>query len=134
VSPTLSVVVPVYNEAPHLAQTIEGIVGALQQTDFDAELVLVDDGSTVLSAATMLSLAPAACALAGIVLLVLGGGVLFELGVGFVAAYGVVLAASTGLAALRFRSLRVGLLAAPALIATQAAYVAGFARGIATRR
>jgi glycosyltransferase involved in cell wall biosynthesis len=50
VSPTLSVVVPVYNEAPHLAQTIDGIVGALQQTDFDAELVLVDDGSTDQSA------------------------------------------------------------------------------------
>jgi glycosyltransferase involved in cell wall biosynthesis len=89
---------------------------------------------TSLSAATMLSLAPAACALVGVLLLVLGGGVLFELGVGLVAAYGVVLAASTALAALRFRSLRVGLLAAPALIATQAAYVAGFARGIATRR
>lgn len=49
-SATLSVVVPVYNEAPHLAQTIDGIVGALEQTDFDAELVLVDDGSTDRSA------------------------------------------------------------------------------------
>ncbi len=45
-SPTLSVVVPVYNEAPHLAQTIDGIVEAVQQTDFDADLVVVDDGST----------------------------------------------------------------------------------------
>jgi glycosyltransferase involved in cell wall biosynthesis len=89
---------------------------------------------TSLSAATLLSLAPVACALAGALLLVFGRGALRDLGVGLLAAYVVILAVSTGLAALRFRSLLVGLLAAPALIATQATYVAGFARGIATRR
>jgi glycosyltransferase involved in cell wall biosynthesis len=46
VSPSLSVVVPVFNEAPHLAKTIDRIVGAIERTDFDAELVIVDDGST----------------------------------------------------------------------------------------
>jgi glycosyltransferase involved in cell wall biosynthesis len=50
VTSTLSIVVPVYNEAPHLARTIDSIVEAIQQTDFDAELVLVDDGSTDRSA------------------------------------------------------------------------------------
>jgi hypothetical protein len=33
----------------------------------------------------------------------------------------------------RFRSPRVGVLAAPALVATQAAYVAGFVRGLLRR-
>lgn len=89
---------------------------------------------TSLSAATMLSLAPAACALVGVLLLGVSSGTERELGVGLVAGYVLVVATSTALAALRFHSLRVGLLAAPALIATQAAYVAGFARGIATRR
>jgi glycosyltransferase involved in cell wall biosynthesis len=46
VTRTLSVVVPAYNEAPHLARTIDSLVEAIQQTDFDAELVVVDDGST----------------------------------------------------------------------------------------
>jgi glycosyltransferase involved in cell wall biosynthesis len=87
-----------------------------------------------LSAATMLSLAPAACALSGVLFLALGRGVVRDLGAGLVAAYVVVVLGSTAFAALRFRSLRVGLLAAPALIATQAAYIAGFVRGIASRR
>jgi hypothetical protein len=41
--------------------------------------------------------------------------------------------ASSTFAALRFRSARVGLLAAPALVATQGAYVAGFLHGVARR-
>jgi len=45
-SATLSVVMPVYNEAAHLPATIEALIVALAKTDFDAELVLVDDGST----------------------------------------------------------------------------------------
>jgi glycosyltransferase involved in cell wall biosynthesis len=49
-TPSLSVVVPVYNEAPHLADTVDGLVEALKRSDFDAELVLVDDGSTDQSA------------------------------------------------------------------------------------
>jgi glycosyltransferase involved in cell wall biosynthesis len=46
VSPELSVVMPVYNEAPDLAATIDALVAAVQESRFDAELVLVDDGST----------------------------------------------------------------------------------------
>jgi hypothetical protein len=38
------------------------------------------------------------------------------------------------LGALRFHSLAVGLLAAPALLATQLAYVSGFVRGLFHRR
>ncbi len=38
--------------------------------------------------------------------------------------------ASAALAALRFQSLRVGLLAVPALVLTQAAYLGGFVRGL----
>jgi glycosyltransferase involved in cell wall biosynthesis len=45
-SPTLSVVVPVYNEAPHLGETIDEVVEAVRRSDFDADLVVVDDGST----------------------------------------------------------------------------------------
>jgi glycosyltransferase involved in cell wall biosynthesis len=45
-TPTLSVVMPVFNEAEHLPATIDALVAALAETDFDAELVLVDDGST----------------------------------------------------------------------------------------
>jgi glycosyltransferase involved in cell wall biosynthesis len=42
----LSVVMPVYNEAPHLAATIEALVEAVERSGFDAEFVVVDDGST----------------------------------------------------------------------------------------
>lgn len=42
----LSVVMPVWNEAPHLPATIDALVEALGRSKFDAELVLVDDGST----------------------------------------------------------------------------------------
>ena len=44
--PTLSVVVPTFNEAPHLPATIEALVEAVSRSGFEAELVLVDDGST----------------------------------------------------------------------------------------
>jgi glycosyltransferase involved in cell wall biosynthesis len=43
---SLSVVMPVLNEEAHLAATIEALVVALDGSDFDADLVLVDDGST----------------------------------------------------------------------------------------
>ena len=49
-SRTLSVVMPVHNEALHLAETIDSLLQALAPSDFDAELVLVDDGSTDASA------------------------------------------------------------------------------------
>jgi len=45
-TPTLSVVIPVFNEAPHLAPTIDALLEALDRSGFDAELVVVDDGST----------------------------------------------------------------------------------------
>jgi glycosyltransferase involved in cell wall biosynthesis len=43
---SLTVVMPVFNEASHLAGTIDALVAALDGSGFDAELVLVDDGST----------------------------------------------------------------------------------------
>ncbi len=49
-SMTLSVVMPVHDEGPHLPATIEALVGAVERSGFDAELVLVDDGSTDASA------------------------------------------------------------------------------------
>jgi glycosyltransferase involved in cell wall biosynthesis len=45
-STSLSVVMPVYNEAAHLSETIEALVAAVESSDFHTELVLVDDGST----------------------------------------------------------------------------------------
>jgi len=45
-SPTLSVVIPVHNEAAHIGATIDALVAALEADGFEAELVLVDDGST----------------------------------------------------------------------------------------
>ena len=48
---SLSVVMPVFNEASHLPATIEALVAALAGDGFDAELVLVDDGSSDGSAA-----------------------------------------------------------------------------------
>jgi glycosyltransferase involved in cell wall biosynthesis len=43
---SLSVVMPVFNEAPHLPDTIEALACALAGSGFDAELLVVDDGST----------------------------------------------------------------------------------------
>jgi glycosyltransferase involved in cell wall biosynthesis len=45
-APTLSVVIPVRDEAAHLPATIEALIQALDGSGFDAELVVVDDGST----------------------------------------------------------------------------------------
>jgi glycosyltransferase involved in cell wall biosynthesis len=45
-TPTLSVVMPVHNEAAHLLETIEALDAAIERSDFEAELILVDDGST----------------------------------------------------------------------------------------
>jgi glycosyltransferase involved in cell wall biosynthesis len=84
---------------------------------------------TTLSVATALSLLPAACAVAGLVLLFAAGGVARDAGAVLVLAYAACVAGSALLAATRFRSLRAGLLVAPALVATQAVYVAGFVRG-----
>jgi glycosyltransferase involved in cell wall biosynthesis len=45
-SESLSVVIPVYNEAEHLPATIAALVDAIDRSAFDAELIVVDDGST----------------------------------------------------------------------------------------
>jgi glycosyltransferase involved in cell wall biosynthesis len=82
-----------------------------------------------LSAATALSLLPAACAVVGLVLLFAAGGIARDGGVVLVLAYAACVVGSAVLAATRFRSLRAGLLVAPALVATQAVYVAGFVGG-----
>jgi glycosyltransferase involved in cell wall biosynthesis len=86
-----------------------------------------------LSPETTLSLLPAACALGGVFLLAAGSEDTRTAGLVLVGVYGAALVGSGLLAALRFRSLTVGLLAAPALALTQTTYVAGFARGLALR-
>ena len=45
-SPSLSVVIPVHNEAGHLTATIRALLAALDESGFDAELLVVDDGSS----------------------------------------------------------------------------------------
>jgi hypothetical protein len=87
-----------------------------------------------LSVATMLSLLPAACALVGAGLALAGRGVTQDVGIGLLAGYVALILSSALLAAVRFRSLTVGLLAAPALIATHAAYVGGFVQGLLRSR
>jgi glycosyltransferase involved in cell wall biosynthesis len=80
------------------------------------------------SAATALSLAPAAAALAGAALLIAG---VRTAGLVLVLAYVAALLASGIHAAVRFRSLAVGGLEPPAVVASQAAYLLGFLRGLA---
>jgi glycosyltransferase involved in cell wall biosynthesis len=112
--------------APHLAATLRHAVvrgGAARRTR----------GSSI-SSATTLSLVPSGCALAGVAFLAVGSRELRGTGLALVAGYGALVLGSSALAALRFRSLSVGALAAPGLVATQAAYVAGFLRGLAFGR
>jgi glycosyltransferase involved in cell wall biosynthesis len=45
-STPLTVVMPVYNEAQHLRETIDALVEATERSGFGTELVLVDDGSS----------------------------------------------------------------------------------------
>src|SRR5262249_47293648 len=82
-----------------------------------------------LSRATALSLAPAFAALVGIALLVVGGPVRTA-GLVLVLAYAAALAASGIHAAIRFRSLTVGVLEPAAVVISQAAYLLGFVRGL----
>ena len=46
VGDSLSIVMPVYNEAAELPRTIEALTTALEGSGFEAEVILVDDGST----------------------------------------------------------------------------------------
>ncbi len=83
-----------------------------------------------LSAATAVSLAPTAAAIVGVALLIAGGAVRTA-GLVLVLVYAAALVASGIHAAVRFRSLVVGALEPPAVVASQAAYLAGFLRGLA---
>jgi glycosyltransferase involved in cell wall biosynthesis len=87
-----------------------------------------------ISSATTLSLLPVGCALLGAALVTTGPRDARHAGVLLVGAYGALVAGSAALAAARFRSVRVGALACPALVATQATYVAGFVRGLVRPR
>jgi hypothetical protein len=82
-----------------------------------------------MSMATALSLAPLGLAL-GAILLVLAGGAWRTAGVVILLAFAAVLTWTAALAALRFRSLLVGLLVPGVVVVTQATYVAGFASGL----
>jgi glycosyltransferase involved in cell wall biosynthesis len=48
---------PVFNEAQHLPETIAALLAALDNSDFDADIVFVDDGSTDGSGAVALAAA-----------------------------------------------------------------------------
>jgi glycosyltransferase involved in cell wall biosynthesis len=87
-------------------------------------------GGSSLSSATAVSLAPAAAAVVGGALLAAGAK---TVGTVLVLGYAGALAVSGAHAAVRFRSLTVGALEPPAVIATQATYLAGFARGLLAR-
>jgi glycosyltransferase involved in cell wall biosynthesis len=82
-----------------------------------------------MSLATALSLAPLTLALVAIVG-VLAGGAWRTGGFVILVAFTAVLASTASLAALRFRSLLVGLLVPGVVVMTQVAYVAGFASGV----
>jgi glycosyltransferase involved in cell wall biosynthesis len=45
-TPSLSVVIPVYNEAAHVSATMRALIAAVDASDFGTEVVVVDDGST----------------------------------------------------------------------------------------
>ncbi|MGH3083604.1 MAG: glycosyltransferase [Gaiellaceae bacterium] len=82
---------------------------------------------------TAFSVAPALAAIVG-GSLVLAGGRGRPVGTVIVLAYGAALAVSGAHAAVRFRSVPVGLLEPPAVVASQAAYLWGFVRGLRERR
>jgi glycosyltransferase involved in cell wall biosynthesis len=87
---------------------------------------------TSLSAATALSLTPAAAAVVGVVFVLVGGAVRTA-GYMLLLAYAAALAVSGIHGALRFRSPAVGLLQPLAVVASQATYLGGFVRGLMER-
>ena len=66
----------------------------------------------------------------GAILAAAGAGVTRDVGIGLLVGYGALVLSSGLLAAVRFRSPGVGALAVPALVATHAAYIAGFVQGL----
>jgi glycosyltransferase involved in cell wall biosynthesis len=50
-STSLTIVIPVYNDGSHLEATVDALIAALDGSGFDADVVLVDDGSSDGSAA-----------------------------------------------------------------------------------
>ena len=82
-----------------------------------------------MSVATALSLAPLALALVAS-LVVVAGGASRTAGVVVLLAFAAVLTWTAALAALRFRSLLVGLLVPGVVVLTQGTYVAGFVSGV----
>jgi glycosyltransferase involved in cell wall biosynthesis len=82
-----------------------------------------------LSAATGRSLAPALACLVGVAFILVGGALRVP-GLVLVSLYAAALLLSGVHAAFRFRSVVVGLLEPPAVVASQVAYVAGFVRGL----
>ncbi len=45
-SPSLSIIVPAYNEAPRLGKSLNTIFDYLSEQSYDSEVIVVDDGST----------------------------------------------------------------------------------------
>ena len=45
-SPTLTVVVPVFNQEREIAETLEAVDRAVARSPFSADVIVVDDGST----------------------------------------------------------------------------------------
>jgi glycosyltransferase involved in cell wall biosynthesis len=120
---TMVVTAPAPLFAPHLRGTFRHAVArgtAARRTR----------GASI-SSATTLSLALPAGAVVGAALVSIGPPTARRAGGILVVAYAAALGGSALLAALRFRSVRVGALAAPGLVLTQCAYVAGFVRGAA---
>ena len=56
--PTLSIVIPAYNEAANIVGTLENVTGALSSLGLDAEIIVIDDGSTDQTAALVTANAP----------------------------------------------------------------------------
>jgi hypothetical protein len=86
-----------------------------------------------LSPATALALTPAVAAVAGIVAIAVGG-TARTVGLVLVLAYVAALLVSGIHAAVRFRSLAVGVLEPPVVVASHVAYAYGFVRGLLGRR
>jgi glycosyltransferase involved in cell wall biosynthesis len=86
-----------------------------------------------LSRATAASLVPALAASVGVVFMLVGGG-LWPFGLGLVLTCAGALVLSGLHAALRFRSLSVGLLEPATVVASQVAYLGGFVRGLVRGR